>query len=522
MTLEGDFAAVLEATELRRRAASDRLDPKRRARLGQFFTDIRIAEFIAALPRRPESDHVDVLDPGAGVGSLSASIVARLVAAPGACRSIRVVTYEVAPELHNDLRACRRECMDVAARHRVALSWEIRGHDYIDAAAGAIAGRLGAEFESFDLVVMNPPYRKIATSSPERRALATVGLAVVNLYTAFLALAAAQLRPGGQIAAITPRSFSNGPYYGPFREFFLQRVALDRVHVYESRAAAFVDADVLQENIIFSGTRDGFRRSILLSTSAGPAGAGDEAMREVPYQEVIVPDDPLRFVRLPVDRSDTEVARQIGSLPATLADIGVSVSTGRVVDFRSRDALRADPGVDTIPLVYPSHLTAGDVTWPLPGGRKPNALVRSAETEKLLLPNEPYVLVKRFSAKEERRRVCPALALPEMFPATHVAYENHLNVFHRAGRGLPVALAAGLYAYLSSSVLDRFVRQFNGHTQINATDLRQLRYPSVTQLMILGERVVTVKAWTQEEVDAAVGAAVPELADAVAVAEEAA
>jgi adenine-specific DNA-methyltransferase len=106
----------------------------------------------------------------------------------------------------------------------------------------------------------------------------------------------------------------------------------------------------------------------------------------------------------------------------------------------------------------------------------------------LLLPNEHYVVVKRFSAKEEPRRVMAARCIPEVFgDASDIAFENHLNVFHKDGQGLDSEVAAGLAAYLNSDLVDEFVRQFNGHTQINATDLRKLRYPSTTQLRELGK-----------------------------------
>lgn len=80
-----------------------------------------------------------------------------------------------------------------------------------------------------------------------------------------------------------------------------------------------------------------------------------------------------------------------------------------------------------------------------------------------------------------------AIANPEAFAdAEAVAYENHLNVFHTANRGLAPEFAAGLAAYLNSRFVDDYVRQFNGHTQINATDLRELRYPTIAQLCTLG------------------------------------
>ena len=70
-----------------------------------------------------------------------------------------------------------------------------------------------------------------------------------------------------------------------------------------------------------------------------------------------------------------------------------------------------------------------------------------------------------------------------------VGFENHLNYFHIRGGGLDEPLARGLAAYLNSTVLDQCFRLFSGHTQVNATDLRTLRYPSRTMLQRLGERV---------------------------------
>ncbi len=50
-------------------------------------------------------------------------------------------------------------------------------------------------------------------------------------------------------------------------------------------------------------------------------------------------------------------------------------------------------------------------------------------------------------------------------------------------------LAKGLSAYLNSSLVDVYFRQFNGHTQVNATDLRNLRYPTMTALLALGRQI---------------------------------
>jgi adenine-specific DNA-methyltransferase len=78
---------------------------------------------------------------------------------------------------------------------------------------------------------------------------------------------------------------------------------------------------------------------------------------------------------------------------------------------------------------------------------------------------------------------------PKRVEAKRVAFENHLNYFHRNGEGLSESLAKGLAAYLNSSVVDAYFRQFSGHTQVNATDLRSLRYPEESRLIALGKRI---------------------------------
>ena len=40
--------------------------------------------------------------------------------------------------------------------------------------------------------------------------------------------------------------------------------------------------------------------------------------------------------------------------------------------------------------------------------------------------------------------------------------------------------------FLNSDLVDRYFRTFNGHTQVNATDLKQMYYPSINDLRELG------------------------------------
>jgi len=330
---------------------------------------------------------------------------------------------------------------------------------------------------------------------------AGAGIETVNLYSAFVALAVAQAAPGGHIVAIVPRSFCNGPYYRPFRDFILQRAAIRHMHLFEARNKAFKDDDVLQENMIIRLERGAAQGPVTVSTSTDGSFT-DLATHEHPFERIVFPNDPARFIHVPT--SPEKSALEL--LPAvchTLTDLGLTVSTGPVVDFRLKAHLRAMPEPGTVPLLYPGHFSGGTATWPIEEMKKPNAIVRNAQTERWLFPNGFYCLVRRFTAKEERRRVVASVVDPAVFPGAPVlGFENHLNLFHENRRGLPQALAHGLAVFLNTSAVDESFRRFNGHTQVNATDLKLMKYPSRDALIKLGRWAMQQTELTQTAVDA--------------------
>jgi adenine-specific DNA-methyltransferase len=174
-----------------------------------------------------------------------------------------------------------------------------------------------------------------------------------------------------------------------------------------------------------------------------------------------------------------------------------------VVDFRLRQDLRREAEPGAVPLIYPSHFSSHRVVWPKPGNRKPNSIVESQRSEPWLMPNGWYVLTRRFSSKEERRRIVAAIFDPTHIPAAKLGFENHLNVFHQGGHGLDPALAAGLAVFLNSTLVDLYFRQFSGHTQVNVADLKSLHYPGRETLVRLGQSVM-VGFPSQREIDALV------------------
>ena len=487
---------MLTDVEQSRLTLSNTTDPNKKSQLGQFFTPATIARFMAEMFVPNENDNCYLLDAGAGIGSLSAAFLERWVSGGLHFQRVELDAFEIDPSLHPYLTQTLekyKKYPDFALR--------ISEDDYIHAAADWLAGDLFAEpLPKYTHAILNPPYKKIRSDSAHRAALRRAGIETVNLYSAFVALSLSLLDEHGQLVAIIPRSFCNGPYYRPFRQYMLDRAAIKRMHLFESRNKAFKSDDVLQENIIIQLERGAQQGTILISTSTDDS-FDDLTSHEHPFDRIVFPEDTERFIHVPTS-SKLNALESCPSIRYSLTDLNVRVSTGPVVDFRVKEHLCDMPEADTVPLLYPGHFNSFGIDWPKQGVKKPNAIRRNSETEKWLYPNGFYCVVRRFSSKEEKRRVVATVVDPTEFAdAPAVGFENHLNVFHENKHGLPQALAYGIAVFLNSTLLDEYFRTFNGHTQVNATDLRRIKYPSRDTLIALGEWTLEQADITQETID---------------------
>ncbi len=465
---------------------------QRQAELGQFLTPAPLADFMASM-FGPLPSHVRLLDAGAGAGALTAAFVARCTGAKDhPVKSIEAVVYErderILDDLDWTLTGCARSC-ELAG---IGFQVDVRREDFIEAAADELSGSLfSRKTVLFDAAIVNPPYRKIRNESSERKTLRRAGIETVNLYSGFVGLILKLLKPGGQLVAITPRSFCNGPYYQPFRQQLVTSAGMQRIHVFESRTAAFRKDAVLQENVVFHAIKAAkWPAEVIVSSCSGQAG--DPVIeRRISAEDVVHPCDKSHFIHIPTAPAPRGAGGRLGQLTARLADIGLEVSTGRVVAYRNREWLRSGPGPNAVPLIHPCHFGQPNVGWPGKAGRKPVAIVANDQTRRWLIPAGIYVLTKRFTSKEQPRRLVTSLLDPKLVPASWFGIENHVNYIHQAGAGLDRLLAQGLHAWLGSTQVDQYFREFSGHTQVNAADLRSLFYPDRNALVGLGQTVLS-------------------------------
>jgi adenine-specific DNA-methyltransferase len=136
-----------------------------------------------------------------------------------------------------------------------------------------------------------------------------------------------------------------------------------------------------------------------------------------------------------------------------------------------------------------NHVQPMQVTWPL-GRHKPEYIKHVIAAQPLLVPNRNYVLLRRFSAKEEDRRLVAGPYLARTIEAPVVGLENHLNYISRPGGTLTDDETLGLAALFNSSLLDNYFRTSNGNTQVSATELRTMPLPSMATIVAIGQQAL--------------------------------
>jgi adenine-specific DNA-methyltransferase len=454
-----------------------------RKAIGQFFTPASIADYMGNLAAL-KGEHVRALDPGAGSGILSAALIDNLVGK--GVKRIEIDLYEnnqsIIPLLESNLRYMA-ERLQI---NGVTFDYHIIDKNFIEENLLEWAGYLPSE--RYDIVISNPPYKKISKSAAEASIMNEIVYGQPNLYFLFMAMGAKLLKKAGEFIYIVPRSFSSGLYFSSFRKWFLNEMRITNLHLFVSREAVGGCHDnVLQETVILKAIKtDEHTSNIIISESADEFCAKAINRRKVSYK-TCVGDDDNAFLYFPASEEDAMILDFVNRWNANLPSLGFRMKTGLLVDFRERDWLMRTPGSDTVPLLWAYNFNGRGIRFPVEVSGKPQYLKDEPSTKRLQMNKGNYILLKRFTSKEEKRRLQCALLFEDDFSEyPSISTENHLNFITKEnGRMIPEEMY-GLYVLLSSSYLDRYFRVLNGSTQVNATEINAIPFPSISSIKEMG------------------------------------
>ena len=464
----------------------DGMPKTKRKKIGQFFTSRETARFMAGLFSVPKKEHLDILDPGTGSAILTAALMERLQQ-ESSVKSVSLICYETEPAILGLLKDNLEYIKSVV---RFDLDYTIITDNYIT------SQQLPLAFADF--VIGNPPYLKVNRLAEEAQAMSHVVYGAPNLYFLFASRSIENLRDKGELVYIIPRSWTSGAYFKAFRNFLFKKTTIEHIHLFISRDKVFEQEAVLQETMIIKLKKEiGTANEIVISSTETNNDFNNIQEITVPKKLVIGNDD-NQYVYLVTNKEEVNVLKRLSVFHNTLPSLDMKMKTGLTVDFREREHLMDEPANDNVPMFFAQHLKDGRITFPI--GKHGEYI----DTRKsgLLQDNINYLFVKRFTSKEESRRLQSSIYLQDDFPTyKQISTQNKLNFITRNKKSLTKQMVYGLYCLFNSTLYDKYYRILNGSTQVNSTEVNTMPMPTLDGIVYLGQRLMVSNDLTEKTCD---------------------
>lgn len=448
---------------------------KERKKYGQFFTSRKTAEFMASLfTVNHDKPVLKLLDAGSGTGLLTAALVERL-RNEGYGGEIMVVCYE------NDVRVLSTLAENLEfLKQSLGIKYEIRVENYLTSQTFITADFGHREAEQYDMIIGNPPYLKIAKDAPEAKAMPEVCYGAPNLYFLFWAMGINNLKDGEEMVYIIPRSWTSGAYFERFRKYLFRHCVITDIHIFGSRDKVFNGESVLQETMIVKVVKTRTKPQLVRMSSSETSDFADIRRYDVAYDTIVAPN---QFVFLVTSAEEAEILSRVNSQSSTLESDDLKMRTGIIVDFRTREVLRDSDVAGSYPLFYSHHIRDGRVSWPV--GREAEYIV--TDRAGYLQENTDYLFVKRFTSKEEKRRLqCGIYLKTDHSQYKYISTQNKINYI----KCDTPELAYGLFVLLNSTLYDAYYRILNGSTQVNSTEINLMPVPSKEAIRQMGQELI--------------------------------
>lgn len=473
------------------------IDKSLRKQYGQFFTSFNIAAFMANLIETQKKT-INVLDPGAGSGILTAALLDRLKIIEST-KHINIDLYEtdtgVLPLLYSNMEYAKKQL----ANENITLNYRIINENFI-ISNKEVWNPNNKDNEKYDIVISNPPYLKISVTAEEALIMKDIVYGQPNLYFLFMALAAKLTKQDGENIFIVPRSFSNGLYFSAFRKWYFDNIKLCNIHLFNSRNNVFKMEKVLQETLILKGKKSTKNIDTISISSSENSDSINKIKPLKVNRDICINTYNILFI--PSSTYDVSTLNFVQKWTSNLIANGYKVKTGSVVDFREKDLLSHCNNKSTIPLIWAYNFENGIISFPKKIDNKPQFLIDNATSKRLQLKNSNYVFIKRFSSKEEKRRIQCAILNKETFKNyDNISAENHINVLCKENSSITNEELKGLFILFNSNIIDNYFRLFNGSTQVNAGDLNQMPFPTNNEIIKLGQNFDNISNLTPEICD---------------------
>lgn len=451
----------------------------------QFFTPVDISnkmletidlEFINSL------DHIKILEPSAGCGILILVTVLYIIKNTQ-IKSIDIDLYEINHELYLILRSNLLQLKKyVETNTSVLLNFHIYNENFI--LKNSVKWMAKKSKGKYNLIVSNPPFKKINQISEEAIALKEIVFGQPNIYTLFIALSLKLLAPNGIYTFVSPRSYLIGMYNEKLRKYAFNKFTLKNLHSFDNRN---IFKFTNQEIIISSFINNKNNNKITISHNGN-------FKYTTTIDKIIYNKDSFSLL-IPKNNDDILLLNEISNFKYTLNELKINVSVGPIVQFRNENLLSHEIYKDSFaPLLISKDILENEIIYFHRENTRKTHNKSINIKAKNLIKNSNYLLLRKVTAKDDREPIISAVLRKDYFNHDLLGIDNNLLYFHYKdnSRELTIEECYGLYCYINSNYFNQFYSLINGNHTINVSDFYNIKFPDLYSIKQIGKTLLYI------------------------------
>lgn len=339
----------------------------------------------------------------------------------------------------------------------------------------------------FDVVVCNPPYRKLSRKEADlyRAKYSEAMQGQPNLYALFIQLTTKLTDTDGIVGLVTPTSFLSGQSFSSLRTFLLNHASVKHIGIIRDRLRVYFD---VEQDTALTTIRPGNQEG--KHTAAAGISVVDRAGKYSRLGKCRLPNSGSSWP-LARDASDMRLLDKATKSTFRLADYGYKPTIGGFV--WNRDTRKTYEIFNEVPE------TKRDGAFPLlwasdlrPNGRLSfdankatgthDRYVVPGKSGELLIKKKPAVLLQRVTASDQAHRLTGAI-VSGSFVAEHGGFvgENHVVILEQDTETAALPLTEML-SLLKTTVVNRYFNCISGCANVSVFELQQLPLPDPKEL----------------------------------------
>ncbi|WP_434796663.1 Eco57I restriction-modification methylase domain-containing protein [Terrisporobacter vanillatitrophus] len=431
-----------------------------------------------------------ILEPSAGCGILIASLVIYILDNHKHIRRIHIDSYEYDPNVFNIL-CCNLKVLNLYIKevYNIDFSYNTIHGNFIT--KNKTAWLYEDENPKYDIIISNPPYKKINQTSDESIIMENIIYGQPNIYTLFIAMSLKLLKPNGIYTVLSPRNYLSGEYSKKLRKFIFSNYSLTHIHSFDKRS---MFKSVNQEVIIST-----FKNNREIEDVSISFNGFDSFL--INFKNLVFDNDSLSIL-IPKKLEDILFFDNMKKLDYTLENLGLKISVGPIVQFRNEPDISRYIYYDNYaPLLISADIQNNNIIKYFERENKRKTHNKSISSKnKYLIKNSNYLLIRKITAKDDIDLVVSCILDKNYFKHDYLGLDNNLLYIHNIDKSeMSLELCYGLYCFINSKQFKTLYFMINGTHTINVSDFNNIKFPSLSVLCEIGKNLMKTKIFTEDE-----------------------